>query len=145
MNDLEHFEICEGYASFRPVGRVTWKTALELFEQAMGACSENCVTRLLVSTALLTHTPLTLAERYFLGEGLARRWDRSIRLSVVARADQIDPDRFGWRVARNRGLDFGLYEIEAEAIRWLFEAVEEQANPLDGDDRKRLLSPLVDQ
>src|SRR5215510_961525 len=142
--DLEHFDIRDGYAYFRPVGTVTWQTVLTLFEKAMVVCSENRLQRLLISTELLTHKPLTLAERYFLGEGLARRWDRSIRLAIVARVDQLDPDRFGWRVARNRGFDFGLYDVEADATRWLLEAVDQQSK-LDENARERLLSPLIDQ
>src|SRR5262245_8952550 len=121
MKDLERFEVREGYAHFRPIGRVTWRSAITLFEQAMAACNENQVTKVIVDTKLLTHQPLTLADRYFLGEALARLWDRSIKLCVVARSDQIDPDRFGWRVAHNRGLDFGLFEDETEAMQWLFE------------------------
>jgi hypothetical protein len=46
---------------------------------------------------------------------------RGLRLAVVARAELIDPERFGITVARNRGLSANVFTSEAEAIDWLLD------------------------
>ena len=43
----------------------------------------------------------------------------SLRLVMVARAEMIDPRKFGVTVAANRGLESNIFPTEAEARDWL--------------------------
>ncbi|HWX24355.1 MAG TPA: hypothetical protein VN083_04905 [Vicinamibacteria bacterium] len=119
MVSLEHFELHEGYATFRPEGSTTVPGFLSLVAQAMKACLESGVTRLLVDARNVSHLPLAAVEWFQVGSGLAAFWDRDIKLVMVGRPDQIDPERFGVSVAENRGLRYSVYESEAEALAHL--------------------------
>jgi hypothetical protein len=79
------------------------------------------VKRLLVDTTNLRGFPYpSTAERYFMGDQWASK-SRGLRLSVVARAELIDPEHFGVMVARNRGLLANVFSSEPEAIEWLLQ------------------------
>jgi hypothetical protein len=119
MVSLEHFELHKGYATFRPEGPTTVPDFLSLMTQAMEACLQSGVTRLLVDARKLHHVPLETVDRFDLGSGLAAFWDRSITLVLVGRADQIDRDRFAMFVAANRGMRVSVHEGEAEALSQL--------------------------
>jgi hypothetical protein len=122
MASLEQFEVNEGYAAFRPEGPTTLPAGvLALLAQAMAACHEEGVTRLLFDARQLTHTPVTTVERFGFGNDLAAFWDRSVKLVLLARPDQIDSERFSLLVAANRGLPIGVHESEAEALSHLLE------------------------
>jgi hypothetical protein len=116
---LEHFELNKGYAVFRPEGPTTVPAFLSLVAQAMEACLQNGVKRLLVDGRKLNHLPLTTVEWFELGSGVAAFWNRDIKLVMVGRPDQIDPERFGCFVAENRGLRVNAYASEAEALSHL--------------------------
>src|SRR5258708_351253 len=96
---LQHFELNEGYATFRPEGPTTVPAFLSLVEQAMKACQESGVRRLLVDARGLSHTRLAAVGFFELGSGLAAFWDPHIRLVMVGRPDQIDREQFGVFVA----------------------------------------------
>jgi hypothetical protein len=42
-----------------------------------------------------------------------------VRLAMVARAEMIDPEKFGVTVAANRGLVSNIFTTELEARAWL--------------------------
>ncbi|MGE0455911.1 MAG: hypothetical protein AB7O37_19520 [Vicinamibacteria bacterium] len=119
MVALEAFEVKDGYAVFRPAGPTTVEQLLVMLEQAMKACQDAGVARLLVNVSRLRHPDLTTSDRFHLGDRMAAFWDRRIRLAVVPREDQIDPERFGAFVAQNRGLRVGPHADEAAALSWL--------------------------
>jgi hypothetical protein len=119
---MEHFEIKEYYASFDPVGQTPLPSLIALLKRVMTNCQENRVSRLQVNLTRLTHHWLTTPDRYFLAEGLARFWDRSIKLSLICRTDQIDPQRFGQLVASNRGLNISIFTSEEDGLAWLLES-----------------------
>jgi hypothetical protein len=119
MASLEHFEVNEGYATFRPEGPITVADLLSLWQEALKVCRENAVTRLLIDHRKTTHASLTTVDRFRFSEGLAAFWDREIRLVLLCRPDQIDPERIGVVVAANRGLQVSVVDSEAEALRHL--------------------------
>ncbi len=116
---IEGFELKEGYAVFRPSGPTTVPEFLGLLEQAMKACQATATTRLIMNVTQLTYAPLTLADRFTLGEKLAAFWDRRIRLVFLPREGQRDPEGFASFVAHNRGLRVGIEGDEAAALSWL--------------------------
>lgn len=119
MNPPIDFEDCEGYACFRPTGQVTFNEAVAIIANAISQASDKDMQRLLVVTTSLRGFPYpTTSERYFMAEQWASR-ARGLRLSVVARAEVIDPLRFGIMVARKLGLMADVFDSEKEAVEWL--------------------------
>jgi hypothetical protein len=116
---LAGFELRTGYAFYQPEGATNVAGFLQLLEQAMAACRESGATRLLVDARALRHPFLGTHQLFELGSGLAAFWDRDIRLAMVGRSDQIDPERFGRLVAENRGLRYSAHTTEADALRAL--------------------------
>src|SRR5688572_14911497 len=119
MNPPIDFEICEGYACFRPSGQVTFNEAVGIIANAISEAVSKDIQRLLVDTIKLRGFPHpTTTERYFMAEKWASQ-SRGLRLAVVARPEIIDPLRFGVTVARNRGLFTNVFTSEPDAIEWL--------------------------
>ena len=122
MNAPESFQIAEGFAIYRPTGDVSLQEAISLVSQAITFARDSQISRLLVdSTKLTGFGPLGTVDRYMIGEQLAHAARSSLRLAMVARAELIDPQRFGVTVARNRGLDNDVFTSEAEALAWLLD------------------------
>src|SRR5882672_5559653 len=57
-------------------------------------------------------------DRYSLAE-LAGRHLIGVPLGVLARAEQLDPQRLGVLVAKNRGVDVNIFTDPTEAQAWL--------------------------
>lgn len=111
----ELISIEDGYASFEPKGFVTHLSLVSRLEGAMLECQRLGQTRLLADLRGLEHPDLSGVDRYELGLGVAEIWERSIFLVMLARPDQVDPERFGQRVAANRGLFMDVFTDEAAA------------------------------
>ena len=80
------------------------------------------VNRLLVDTTGLTGFPSpSVWERFWMASEWAAVVHSAVRLAIVARAELIDPDRFGITVARNRGLFANVFSEEPAAIEWLLD------------------------
>jgi len=118
----ERFEIGEGYAIFRPEGNVSFLAAGDLLSQAVAHCREVGIRRLLIDTTKLTgFGPLGTAERFLVGETLARAAMAAVKIVMVVRPELFEPRRFGITVARNRGLISNVFPSEAEALKWLLD------------------------
>ena len=112
-------EFKEDYAHFRPTGEFGPSSIVVPLRPAMQACLERGVRKILIDFTQLVHGPMSVMDRFDLGEGIAKFWDRSITIAVLARPDQLDPKRFAKVVAANRGLQVEVFTEEAEAIRGL--------------------------
>jgi hypothetical protein len=64
----------------------------------------------------------TLAEKYILGEQsqIFARY-RVIKIAAIARPEQIDLERFGEMVARNRMVNGHVFTSAADAEEWLLQ------------------------
>jgi len=63
----------------------------------------------------------SLVDRYELGTAGARFAPHVSRVAVLAKPEMIDPEKFGVRVAQNRGLRIELFDDREKAVRWLLE------------------------
>jgi hypothetical protein len=119
MNTPVDFENCEGYACFRPTGEVTFNEAVVIIGNAISQAEDKDLKRLLVVTTSMRGFPYpTSSERYYMADQWAAR-ARGLILSMVARAEVIDPLRFGIMVARKKGLMANVFDSENEAVEWL--------------------------
>lgn len=120
MNTPEHFIAVKDYAAFRPVGAITLTEAIEMVREAIAFTREQQIPRLLINTTQLTgYGTLGTLERFQVAETWAKEASSAIIVAIVAREDQIDPNRFGLTVARNRGLHGEVFTSETEALVWL--------------------------
>jgi hypothetical protein len=69
-----------------------------------------------------TYVETTLAEKYILGEQaqIFARY-KVIKVAAIARPEQIDPERFGELVARNRMVNGLVFTSAEDAEKWLLE------------------------
>ncbi len=119
----ECFETGEGHAVHRPERNVSFHEAGELLSQAVVYCRENAIRRLLIDTTKLTgFGPIGTAERFAIGERLARAAMAAVKIAMVVRPELLDPAQFGITVARNRGLFSKAFTDESEAWKWLLDA-----------------------
>ena len=93
-----------------------------MVEAAILYTRDQHIPRLLVDIRGLTgFEPPDLTARYF----IARRWastaDGKIRCAMVANNNVIDPDKFGLRVALNRGFIANIFDSDTEGLSWLLE------------------------
>jgi hypothetical protein len=114
--------MAEGYACYRPVGKVSLQEALHLMTKAIAYAREKNVKRLLVNCTLLTGWDLPSTwDRFNMAEQFAQEARASLIAVMVTTDERIDPRRFGVTVARNRGLFSNVFTTEAEAIAWLLD------------------------
>jgi hypothetical protein len=118
----ERFEVGETHALFRPEGNVSFRAAGDLVGRAIVYSRENGIRRLLIDTSKLTgFGPVGTAERFAIGDRLAREGMAAVKVAIVVSPELFDPKRFGITVARNRGLFSNVFPSEAEALAWLLD------------------------
>jgi hypothetical protein len=117
---LEHLEIGEDFARFRPLGRVSLQEAASLVSRAIAFCRERRIRRLLVDVSQLTgFEPPTIAERYWFVQEWAQEARATVVVAMVVQPRFIDPQRFGVIAAANAGLKGDVFTSESEAVSWL--------------------------
>jgi CheY-like chemotaxis protein len=125
-DDPDHFLVEDGHARYRPVASVSFDRAAAMVRVAIAAARRHRVSDLLVDTTGLTGfaSPETF-ERFLAVVGWATEARGSVRLAMVARAELIDPQKLGVRVAADRDLVSDIFTTEAEARAWLAAAAEQ--------------------
>jgi hypothetical protein len=121
MVTLEHFQLSEGCAFFRPVGELSLDEVVNLVAHAITLACDQGASKLLVD---ITQVPglesLTMLERFFMAERFASVPTKPIKAAMVARPGVINPRHYGVRLARNSGLWCNIFTSEPEAMEWLF-------------------------
>ena len=120
MNAPVGFELLGERGLLRPVGMISFDEAVELVSAAITAARQSQARDLLInSTALAGFPSPDTFQRFFAATEWALRGSGLVRVAIVARAEFIDPQKFGVTVALNRGLACDVFTSEAEAIAWL--------------------------
>ena len=105
---------------YRPSGSVTFEQGLELIAGAIRWAREEQLADILVDIRGFTLVgQLTTFMRYELGKRLAELSGGVVRVSMVANASVIDPQKIAALVAQNRGMNVDVFTSEADAIKWL--------------------------
>jgi hypothetical protein len=105
---------------YRPVGRVSFGEAVAGVRVAIAVAVSNESLDLLVDTKALTGFPSPgTFQRFLAAVAWAEEALGRLRLAMVARAEMIDPQKFGVTVANNRGLVSNIFTTEGEARAWL--------------------------
>ena len=120
MDELDGLVLEAGCALYRPVGSCSFTKAVALVRAAIAAARAKQAKNLLVDTTALTGFPSPdVFLRFLAAVEWAKEARGSLRLAMVARAEMIDPEKFGVTVAANRGLVSNIFTTEAEARAWL--------------------------
>ena len=120
MDAPDRFEMTGRRAFYRPAGAMSLSQAGEMVSTALAHARDKGATELVANLSAVTgfSSPTTL-ERYRLVTAWVATAGGRLRLAVVARAEMIDPHKFGVTVAANRGLTADIFTTEAEALAWL--------------------------
>jgi hypothetical protein len=120
MKVADNFQIEQGYASFRPVGKVSLEEGAAACVEAIRVAGENGIRQLLINLTRLTGLgPISTLDRFWLAKQFASAAKPGLKLAVVANPDMIDERHFGVMAARNRGLQANVFAAEEEAQAWL--------------------------
>jgi hypothetical protein len=120
LDELDGFVLEGGRGLYRPVGSVSFTEAVALVRAAIAAARRNQVRDLLVDTTALNGFPSPdTFQRFLAAVAWADEASGGVRLAMVARAEMIDPEKFGVTVAANRGLVSNIFTTELEARAWL--------------------------
>ncbi|QDU30096.1 hypothetical protein ETAA8_52150 [Anatilimnocola aggregata] len=124
----DHFEIRGDIAYYRPRGSYAeFRLAVAAVARGMAhAVRQPGVRRMLVNSSELSgFPPPTMMDRYEMGKLWAESEAGSgIHIALVARAELIDPKKFGALVATNRGTSNDVFTNEEDALRWLAQFAE---------------------
>lgn len=109
-----------GRGHYRPVGSVSFDKAVAWVRAAIAFARSNHAVDLLVDTTMLTGllSP-EIFQRFLAAVAWAEEAAGRLHLAMIARAEMIDPQKFGVTVAANRGLVSNIFTTEAEARAWL--------------------------
>ena len=120
MKVADNYRIEGRYASFRPVGKVSFEEGAAACVEAIRVAGEQGITRLLINLTGLTGLgPISTLDRFWLAKQFASAAKPGFKVAVVANPDTIDQQHFGVIVARNRGLQANVFATEQEAQLWL--------------------------
>jgi hypothetical protein len=120
MDELDAFVMEMGRGLFHPVGSASLDEAVAWVRAAIAVARSNQARDLLVDTTALTGFPSPdTFQRFLAVVGWAEEARGGLHLAMVARAEMIDPEKFGVTVAANRGLVSNIFTTEVEAREWL--------------------------
>ncbi len=108
----------DGYLEIRFAEPRSFADVVSQGQEMIRHCQDRKPPRLLIDMCLL-RMKLSTLERYemgIIGSGLAPHVKK---VAVLARAEFIDPQKFGVQVAINRGLASDIFSDRAAAVAWL--------------------------
>jgi len=108
----------EGYWEARVGECDSFARLLEQMEEIRIFCADRRPSRLLLDLRPVSMS-MAFTERYELGALGERFVGLVTRVAAVAQPSMIDREKFGARVAQNRGLDIDVFAHPDEAVRWL--------------------------
>jgi hypothetical protein len=116
--DLEMIER-RGYWEARYLGTYAAARYKKLMAASVRACEENRGSLLLVDIRALQDFTPTTHERFEFGRYGAEISRNLARVSILASAEQLNPDAFSTLVAQNRGLRIRAFTDPKAAVEWL--------------------------
>jgi hypothetical protein len=105
---------------YRPSARVSFEQAVEMVAGVMREARTLGLTDLLVNTkGLVGFGQPSIFARHNLAVEWARSAGPNLRVALVARPENIDPQKIGVLMAQNRGVTGDIFTNEADALAWL--------------------------
>jgi hypothetical protein len=108
----------EGYLHFEFAAEFSIPAAKRAVDEMVNTCMKRNCTRVLFDCRRMTG-PLSTMDRFDVAQYGSEKIERSIRIAMLGREDQVLPDKFFENVAVNRGMDLKLFTDIDEAVGWL--------------------------
>ena len=89
-----------------------------VFREHLEQCSRERLSGLIFDVRDV-EVRMEMVDRYDLGKSLARAQNGAVRIVVLARPEQVSPERFFEQVTVNRGVPLRVLDEEVEAFAWL--------------------------
>lgn len=116
----EEFVLEDGRVVDRMVGSMSVEEVVARVHRAIVFARQNHANELLIDGSELTFKSIPdTTDRFWAIANWAEAAGGQLRVAIVARAEIIDPEKFGVTVAVNRGFNLNVFITEAEAIAWL--------------------------
>jgi hypothetical protein len=112
---MEHMP---GYLAARFTGAGVTEDLWQQYELIVEHCERTKNTKLLIDTTGFDLIITTL-DRFFLGDRSRIFSRHGLKVVFVARPEQIDPEKLGETVARNRGVSVRVFPDFNAAEEWL--------------------------
>ena len=117
MNSKYSIEIKESYLYFTVSGEYNFTDFMNYLKIVKHECEKAKIYRVIFDALNVTKTDISVMDRYFLGEKIAKIMRSKIKLAVVW--PEKDISKFAETVALNRGGNiYVIGEIES-AIEWI--------------------------
>jgi len=105
----------------RMAGPWTMEEICSKAEPILAECLQRKRDLLLIDLMGLANQPVSTIDRYRLGSSMVSFSGKLRRIATAATREFIDTERFGERVARNRGVNVQVFESLETAKKWLLE------------------------
>jgi hypothetical protein len=109
--EMDHFLV-------RAAGRHSVAADNKCLLQIASACTARGVHKVIIDIRSL-QGPISQTERYQLGDYLATVWPRHVPLAIIARPEQLTPDRFFFRMLQQRGVTAKVFFGPDGVRAWL--------------------------
>ena len=113
-----HLEEKPDYLVARLTGAGAPCEASQQFESIAEHCKRANEDKLLIDTTGYD-VKVSTVDRFLLGERLGIFARHKIKVAFVCRPEQVDPQKFGALVARNRGVSVETFTDYHAAVNWL--------------------------
>ena len=108
----------DGYIEVVLKGPYTTAEFPWVYDQVLRAVEGRREPRVLLNLLAVEGMP-SLLDRFLFGQTASLTLPRTLKLAAVAAEPLLDPQRFGERVAQNRGAWVRVFGSMAEAVEWL--------------------------
>lgn len=112
----------QGIGLFRPVGTMSFTTAVGLIETAIRQAASQCDGLMVSITGLSGFSSPSIPARHEMMRKWAQVGGGRLRLALVVPPEFLDPDHYGEIAAANLGFIVKGFLEEAEALAWLHPA-----------------------
>jgi len=120
---LEHVEVVEGIAHFRPRCTCSLVEAVDLISLAIAYCRDRRIPKLFIdATGLEGVPPPSLIDRFLMVEAWAQESKRLVAVVLVVHVEYIHPQKFGVMAAADFGMIVDVFTSETDALKWLTNA-----------------------
>jgi hypothetical protein len=127
---FDHLPMVDGIARYTAVGTVSLTEGVDLVTAAIAYCRRNAIRELLIDVRdTRLKVPPTIIDRYWMAQDWGLAAQGQLRAAMVARAEHIDPNKFGIKACIDAGLHCDVVTTVEDAEAWL-----RQQAPLAGAD-----------
>ena len=113
----------DGYVEVVLKGPYTTAEFPWAYDQVLRAVERRPDARVLLNLLAVEGLP-SVIDRFLFGQTASLTLPRTLKLAAVATEPILDPQRFGERVAQNRGAWVRVFGNAAEAVEWLLADTE---------------------